>query len=123
MHELSIAMIILEAAEEEAERQGDCRVTAVHLRLGPLSGVVKEALASAFELAREGTSLSDCELRIEEVPIVVYCPRCGAERKVVSMQNMRCAECDEPAGEVVSGREMEVCAMEIVEQKEAEARK
>jgi hydrogenase nickel incorporation protein HypA/HybF len=122
MHELSIAMSILDVAEEEAQRQGDCRVTAVHMRLGPLSGVVKEALLNAFELAREGTGLSDCELRIEEVPIVAYCPRCDAQRKVVSMQNMRCSQCDEPAGEVVSGREMEVCAMEIVQDKEAETK-
>jgi hydrogenase nickel incorporation protein HypA/HybF len=123
MHELSIAISILDVAEEEAERHGDCRVTAVHLRLGGLSGVVKEALLNAFELAREGTSLGDCELRIEEVPIAVFCPRCKAERGVVSMQNMRCVECDEPAREVISGREMEVCAMEIVEQKVAEANK
>ena len=41
MHELSIAMSILDVAEEEAERQGGARVVAVHLKLGPLSGVVQ----------------------------------------------------------------------------------
>jgi hydrogenase nickel incorporation protein HypA/HybF len=40
MHELSIAMSIVELAEEEAERRG-VQVTAVHLKLGALSGVVK----------------------------------------------------------------------------------
>ena len=44
MHELSIAMSIVEMAEEEAASQGASQVTAVHLRLGKLSGIVKEAL-------------------------------------------------------------------------------
>ena len=53
MHELSIALSLLDLVEEEAERRG-VRVAAVHVRLGPLSGVVRDALVSAFELAREG---------------------------------------------------------------------
>jgi Zn finger protein HypA/HybF involved in hydrogenase expression len=39
MHELSIAMSIVELAQEEAERRG-IQVDAVHLKLGALSGVV-----------------------------------------------------------------------------------
>jgi hydrogenase nickel incorporation protein HypA/HybF len=57
MHELSIALSIIDAACEEAERHAGARVVAVHLKLGPLSGVVKEALVSAYELAREGSPL------------------------------------------------------------------
>ena len=47
MHELSIAMGILELTEEESEKRGGVHVDAIHVRLGPLSGVVKEALLSA----------------------------------------------------------------------------
>ena len=46
MHELSIALGLVEAAQEEAERL-HARVSAVHLRLGALSGVVPEALLSS----------------------------------------------------------------------------
>ena len=56
MHELSIAMSIVELAEEEAERRG-VQVNAVHLKLGALSGVVKEALLSSYEMACEDTPL------------------------------------------------------------------
>ncbi len=59
MHELSIAMSIVELAEEEAERRG-VQVTAVHLKLGLLSGVVKDALLSCHEIACEGTRLRGC---------------------------------------------------------------
>jgi len=47
VHELSIALSIIEGAEEELLRQGGGRLRAVHLKLGPLSGVVREALARA----------------------------------------------------------------------------
>jgi hydrogenase nickel incorporation protein HypA/HybF len=71
MHELSIAMSIVEMAEEEAQRHGS-RVSAVHLKLGALSGVVKEALLSSFEMACFDTPLAGSCLVIEEVPIVVF---------------------------------------------------
>ena len=56
MHELSIAMSIVEMAEEEARAPRE-RVTAVHLKLGALSGVVKEALLSSYEMACFDTPL------------------------------------------------------------------
>ena len=59
MHELSIAMSLLDMIEEQVDIRGGVRVFAVHLKLGPLSGVVKEALQSAYELACEGTDRSE----------------------------------------------------------------
>ena len=50
MHELSIAMALVDMAAEEAEKRG-ARVVAAHVRLGILSGVVKEALVSAYQMA------------------------------------------------------------------------
>ena len=114
MHELSIALSIVDAAAEEAERQGGGRVVAVHLKLGLLCGVVKEALTSAFELAREGSPLADCELIVEEVPVVAYCPACAAERPVASIQQLSCPDCGAPMPEVRRGRELEVVALESV---------
>ena len=64
MHELSIALSIVEMAEEEAGKRGGARVNAVHLKLGLLAGVVKDALLSSYELACEGTSLAGSRLVI-----------------------------------------------------------
>lgn len=113
MHELSIALSILDVAAEEAERRGGARVLGIHLRLGPLSGVVKEALLFSFEVAREGSPLADARLVIEEAPVLGHCPTCQATRAVVSVQQMCCAECGTPTPEVVGGRELEVVALEL----------
>lgn len=112
MHELSIALSILDIAAEEAERQGG-RVVAVHLRLGPLSGVIAPALVSAFDLAREGTALEGAELVVEEVPLVAYCPGCAVEQTLASPQNLCCPVCGAVTPEIVRGRELEVVALEI----------
>jgi hydrogenase nickel incorporation protein HypA/HybF len=115
MHELSIAMGILELTEEEVERRGGVHVEAIHLRLGPLSGVVKEALLSAWQLASEHTEFESSRLIVEEVPIAVFCSKCQAERSVQSIQKFCCVECATPATEVVRGRELLVSALELAE--------
>lgn len=113
MHELSIAMSIVDVVQEEARALGGAQVEAVHLKLGQLSGVVKEALVFSFELACEGTPLQGAKLAIEEVPALVNCAHCGAERPVRSLQSFCCAECGTPAYEVVAGREIFVTALEV----------
>ncbi len=115
MHELSIAMSIVEMAQEEAERRGDVQIAAVHLRLGALSGVVKEALLSCYEVACENTPLEGSRLVIEDVPVVIFCPSCRARRSLSSLQLFCCSECGTPTSEIVQGKDLEVVALEIKE--------
>lgn len=112
MHELSIAMSIVEMAREEAERHRG-QVSAVHLKLGALSGVVKEALLSSYEMACEDTPLAGSRLVVEELPIVVFCVRCQAQRGLTSTQWFCCPECGTPSSDIVQGKELEVVALEI----------
>ena len=114
MHELSIAMSIVELAEEEAELRG-VQVNVVHLKLGALSGVVKEALLSCYEMACEGTPLQGSRLEVEDVAAVIFCPTCQAQRRLSSMQLFCCPECRTPCSEIVQGKELEVVALEIQE--------
>lgn len=113
MHELSIALSMVEMAAEEAARRGGAQVNAVHLKLGPLSGVVKEALLFSYTVACQGTSLEGSQLIIEDVPVVVYCPTCQTETSPASFQWFCCSVCDTPTPQVLQGRELEVVALEI----------
>jgi hydrogenase nickel incorporation protein HypA/HybF len=114
MHELSIAMNILDFAEEEAERRG-ARLEAIHVKIGPLSGVVKEALLSAYDLARENTPFDACRLVVEETAIVIRCRDCGADRPAASPQELRCSVCGATAVEVVQGKELQVVGLELTQ--------
>ena len=115
MHELSIAMSIVDLAQEEADRRGGVQIKAVHLRLGLLSGVVKDALLFSYEMACEGTPLAGSQLVVEEVPVLVFCSHCDARRPVHSTRLFCCSECGTPTGDVVQGKELLVVGLEVEE--------
>jgi hydrogenase nickel incorporation protein HypA/HybF len=112
MHELSIAMSIVEMAQEEAQARG-VQVNAVYLKLGAMSGVVKQALLSSYEMACDDTPLRGSRLVIEDVPVIVFCPNCNVRRPLNSVQLFCCGECGTPTPEIVQGKELEVVALEI----------
>jgi hydrogenase nickel incorporation protein HypA/HybF len=116
MHELSIALSIVEGVEEELARRPDAHAGAIHLKLGPLSGVVKEALLFSYEIACEGTRLEGSRLEIEEMPVVLYCSACRQERPAISMQRLCCAVCDTPSADIRGGSELEVFALELIDE-------
>jgi hydrogenase nickel incorporation protein HypA/HybF len=112
MHELSIAMSIVDLAQEEAVNR-NVAIEAVYLELGPLSGVVAEALLLSYEMACSGTPLEGSRLVIQEVPIEVYCAACKARRVLSSMQWFYCPQCGAPTSEVIHGKELAITALEV----------
>ena len=115
-------MGIVDTALEEAHKRG-VQVSAVHLRLGALSGVVKDALLFSYEVACQDTALQGSHLVVEDVPVVVFCPQCNERRTLVSVQSFSCPECGAPTRDVLQGKELEVFALEVQEVvQEAEAR-
>jgi len=113
MHELSIAMSLVDlAAEHAGPLDSGARVEAVHLRLGALAGVVEDALRFSFDVACRGTALDGARLVIEHVPVAVFCGRCR-DARVVDGFPLRCPVCGEPAVDVVRGRELELTALEV----------
>jgi len=115
MHELSIALSMVEMAAEEAALRGGVQVCAIHLKLGQLSGVVKDALLFSYTVACEGTPLEGSRLVIEEIPVVVYCQQCKSERTLATIQQFFCNVCGTPTSEIMQGKELEVVALEIQE--------
>jgi hydrogenase nickel incorporation protein HypA/HybF len=112
MHELSIAMSIVDLAQEEAERR-NVQVDAVHLDLGALSGVVKEALLFSFEVACDGTLLEGSRLVVKEIPIEVFCPVCRLPRTLKSPQWFYCPDCGAETSEILHGKELAITALEL----------
>lgn len=114
MHELSIAMGIVDAALDEAQQRG-VRVSAVHLRLGELSGVVKDALQFSYEVACQDTPLQGSRLIVEDVPVVIFCAHCQEQRALASVQQFVCPQCGAPTMDIRQGKELEVFALEVEE--------
>ena len=114
MHELSIAMSLIDLAGREAEQAGATQVQKVYIRVGALSGVVSEALAFAFDVASENTLLEGARLEIEEIPVTVYCPHCRSEGILSDLYAFRCPACEAPTMDIRGGRELEMTSLEIL---------
>lgn len=115
MHELAIAEGIAEVVTRRASELHATRVGSVRLRVGAASGVVPEALTFSFAmLAAEEPLLAGTELIIDTVPHRAYCRACDQAFAVEDFIAW-CPVCGAWSGETLSGTELQVVEMEIVE--------
>ncbi|MFJ4681970.1 hydrogenase maturation nickel metallochaperone HypA [Streptomyces sp. NPDC091377] len=107
MHEMSIALAVIEQVEEAAERAGGVTaVRSVRLRVGELAGVVPDALAFSFELACAGTLLDGAELITDPVPGRARCAPCDHEWAAGMPPRLTCPRCLGSSTDLLSGREL-----------------
>lgn len=115
MHELSLALELIELASAEAHRLGGVRVVSLRVRAGPLSGVVHDALRFSFDVATVGTAIEGARLEIEPENVVVWCGACAQARELTSALNRRCPVCAEPTPELIRGDTLELTALEVAD--------
>ena len=112
MHELSIAMNIVDTLGEELAGESG-KVAAVRVEVGVLSGVVPDALLFAWEAASNGSRLEGSRLEIQEKKAVVHCPYCGGDKELPAIDRLRCPDCDAFTPDLVSGRELRIREVEL----------
>lgn len=78
MHEMSLAVSILEIVEDTARAQGAARVKEITLEIGALAGVEVEALRFCLEVVLHGGLAEGAALVIETTPGLGWCMACGA---------------------------------------------
>lgn len=113
VHELSIANRVVELVAERVHEAGAERATVVTLRIGELSCVHQDALRFSFELVREGTPAAGAELRIETVPVTIWCATCGREVALAGIQKFACPTCGTSSGDIRAGRELDLASIEL----------
>jgi len=112
MHEVGLMREAVAIALEHAAADGAERVHAIGLRIGPLSGVVADALALAFQVVTDGTPAAGARLTVEERPIVCHCAGCA---RVFTPSDFvfACPACGALSDDVRGGRELEVAYVEV----------
>lgn len=109
MHELSLMTQLLNDAAAVA---GDAPICAMRVRVGPLSGVVIDALRFAFEALAPGTPAAGARLDVEETALAFRCPRCGADYST-PVGSYQCPSCGSNDGELRGGNELELVSIEV----------
>jgi len=108
MHELSITQSVVDAV---LNRTGERPVTAVNLRIGPLSGVLADAVRFCFDVAAAGTPLAGARLQIEAPEGRGRCRSCQDEFNL--NDPILLCPCGSADVEVLSGRELMLVSVEV----------
>jgi hydrogenase nickel incorporation protein HypA/HybF len=112
MHELSIALSVLDIVTTAAADAGLSRVDTVRLRVGRATGVLPDALRFAFDCSKPGTPAAAAELEIEEIPIGGRCDTCARDFTSPEPYVLACPLCGGGSFRVTTGDELAVLDLE-----------
>jgi hydrogenase nickel incorporation protein HypA/HybF len=114
MHELSIAVNIVELATEEAEKANARKVLKLVLEIGSLSGVLPEALEFAMEEAIKGSMLENAAISYNYIPAIANCPDCCNEFETDDYFKV-CPVCNSTNTFFVKGKELNIKSIEVLQ--------
>jgi hydrogenase nickel incorporation protein HypA/HybF len=113
LHELSIAMEVLDIVRREVSSHGASIVTKVRLRIGDLSGVEIEPLTFSFDAVKcEQPLTATAELVIEKIPVRVHCITCDDEFQAAG-HAITCPACGGYETRLLAGEELEIVDFEV----------
>lgn len=112
MHELSIALGIVDIAQEAVQKAGAQMVTHIELEIGELAGVEIPALEFAWSEAVRGSVLADATRSIRRVSAQGYCMECDHEFAAQQLREA-CPSCGSPFTHLVRGQELRVHAVTV----------
>ena len=107
MHELSIAMNIVEIADEESKKAGATKVCEIELEIGTMAGIVIDALEFALDEAKKNSVISDAKITINNIPAKARCLDCDHEFDVEELFTP-CPKCNSFRNDIIQGKELRV---------------
>lgn len=113
MHELSVAVGILEIVRQHVPAADAVRVRAVRVRVGDLAGVVPDSLDFCFAAIVAGTAYASAFLEINRVPARGVCGDCGQAAAIDSLPPFSCPSCHSPFLTLTSGDDLNVVDVEL----------
>ncbi len=115
MHELSVTEKILDIVVSHAQKHHVKKVVSITLKIGELSDLENEWMQHYFDYLSKDTVAAGAILKIERVPIVLKCNKCGQLTEIAKDQlgQVSCSGCYEQANfSIESGREYYIKEME-----------
>ncbi|UCE79552.1 MAG: hydrogenase maturation nickel metallochaperone HypA [Nitrospiraceae bacterium] len=114
MHEMSIALNVLDIASEQCRRADCAEIESIHVKIGKASGVFCDALLFAFDAAKQDSIAKNASLHIEEVPVTGLCSDCDKDFAVEEQYILSCPLCKGTSFTITGGRELDIIDIEAV---------
>lgn len=112
MHELSIALGIVDIATNTCREAGATKVESITLEIGELAGIQMDSLLFVWPSAVANTVLQDAERIIEQPPGEAICLECSTTFPI-KKQFDACPNCQSYFKEVIRGKELNVRSMAL----------
>ena len=119
MHEMSLAIRVIEIAILEAEKAGARTLDEIEVEVGQLAGVMAEALSFCLDAAARGTRAEGAEIVLIQVPGQGHCPSCQQEVAVAEFP-AQCPKCGGFGVKILAGTDLRIRSINIDNQKAKE---
>ncbi len=114
MHEVSIALGMIDEIKKIANQNNAGKVLTVSLKIGRMSGIVTDSLKFAFDAVKiEHPFLSSAEILIEEIPLMYECNDCSSSFRTDNIYFPSCPSCQSYSLKLLSGEEMHIKSIEV----------
>ncbi len=114
MHEVSIALGMVDELKRIAKENNAQKINIVTLRIGKLSGIVTDSLKFAFDAVKlEHPIMSSAEIVINEVSLVYQCDECSTTFETGDIYFPACKKCASYNLKMISGEEQDIENVEV----------
>lgn len=107
MHEMSIAMSIIDIATEQAKKEKAKVVKELELDIGTMAGIEFESLNFAMQTAIKNTILEKANIKINKIQAIAKCLDCEAEFEADQLF-AKCPNCESQTTFLKIGKELKV---------------
>jgi len=112
MHELSIALGIVDIAEKETKKAKKNKVELIELEIGTLAGIEFDSLEFIWPAAVKNTVLEHAEKRINIIEGEAKCGDCQHIFKVKYIYDC-CPKCNSYLKGIIKGKELRIKYLEV----------
>ena len=107
MHEMSLAVSIVNIAVQTAEKNQAKKINAISVEVGALAGVMRDALEFCFTEAVKNTMAENASLEYIHIPASATCEHCGQQFETDERAS-QCPECSNMVFQLSGGTEFRV---------------
>ena len=112
VHEMSVASGIMKVLGSKLSEQGSCKLRALKLVVGELSGIDRDSLGFALDTLLDEAGYKGVEVRFEAAVAVFKCSGCGWQGELKDF-TLACPECKGADLDIMAGQDVYLERIEV----------
>lgn len=112
MHEVAICLSLIHETEQLADKYRASKIIQISISIGDMTCIDASQLARAFRVVSVGTVAQGAALKIDNVPVLVWCNDC-IHASQAKLSALKCGICGSRQVDLLSGDELTITEVEI----------